>query len=93
MIDREMVTFVTLMHDVVDAADPIDIYEKIRRHVRDQEVDHAVMDVTGGKKVMSASAALAASELGIPLCYIAGAATRTRHGAIDSAAQPQHLSS
>lgn len=72
MIERGMVTYSGLVHDEVNGADPLDIYDTICRHIRGHETDAAVVDVTGGKKVMSASAALAASELGIPLCYIDG---------------------
>ncbi len=53
-----------------------DIYDDIRHCIlqqRNTETDMPlkhIMDITGGKKVMSASAAQAAWELNLPLCYI-----------------------
>lgn len=61
-------------HDTVNPVNPLDIYELVKKAVRparpgDPPV-RAIIDITGGKKVMSASAALAASQLDLPMCYI-----------------------
>jgi hypothetical protein len=72
MIERGLVTFSGLVHEEVSPTDPFGVYEAIRRNVIGREGEAAVVDVTGGKKVMSASATLAASELGLPVCYIDG---------------------
>ncbi|WP_163507091.1 hypothetical protein [Fodinicola acaciae] len=60
----------------VDPTDPLHLY----RHIQDAadnarpasggERPYVMIDITGGKKVMSASAALAASQLDLPMCYI-----------------------
>lgn len=58
-----------------DPADPLGIYEIVKKVVRPQSGVGAVstiIDITGGKKVMSASAALAASQLDLPMCYVDG---------------------
>ena len=61
-----------------DAADPADIYKVIHaaldeaRHLLDIEPEHAseYIDITGGKKVMSATSALVAWQLDLNICYI-----------------------
>ncbi|MBO3735478.1 hypothetical protein [Glycomyces niveus] len=61
----------------VDPNDPLSTYvhvkeaaERIRKRTgRDANV---VIDITGGKKIMSAAAALAASQLDLQMCYIDG---------------------
>jgi hypothetical protein len=66
--------FSQFMHDYVDPVNPIDIYELVKKAVRPVRPGdpplRAIIDITGGKKVMSASAALAASQLDLKLCYI-----------------------
>jgi hypothetical protein len=61
-------------HDTVDPVNPLDIYELVKKAVRPSRPGdppmRAIIDITGGKKVMSASAALAASQLDLPMCYI-----------------------
>ena len=58
-----------------DPSDPLSIYEIIKRRLEKlnrsgaQHVN-AYLDITGGKKVMSATAALAAWQLDLPLIYI-----------------------
>lgn len=61
----------------VDPNEPSGIYaqvehvvERIRR--RSPDPINAVIDITGGKKIMSAAAALAATQLELRLCYIDG---------------------
>jgi CRISPR-associated protein (TIGR02710 family) len=58
-----------------DPADPLGIYEIVKKAVRPPSGEGAVsaiIDITGGKKVMSASAALAASQLDLQMCYVNG---------------------
>jgi Csm6 HEPN domain len=61
-------------HDTVDPVNPLDIYELVKKAVRPTRPGdppiRAIIDITGGKKVMSASAALAASQLDLKMCYI-----------------------
>lgn len=61
-------------HDTVDPVNPLDIYEVVKKAVRPSRPGDpprkAIIDITGGKKVMSASAALAASQLDLKMCYI-----------------------
>ena len=59
----------------VEPTDPIKIYQLIKEVVRPArtgaaERPNVLIDITGGKKVMSASAALAAAQLDLPMCYI-----------------------
>jgi len=62
---------------LVDPNDPLTIYaqvkdevERIRRLTGRQA--NVVIDITGGKKIMSAAAALAATQLDLQMCYIDG---------------------
>ncbi|MFI6290902.1 hypothetical protein ACIBEJ_04915 [Nonomuraea sp. NPDC050790] len=61
-------------HRYCDPVDPTDIYEIVKKAVRPRRPDEAplkaIIDITGGKKVMSAGAALAASQLDLKMCYI-----------------------
>jgi CRISPR-associated protein (TIGR02710 family) len=62
-------------HQFCDPADPLGIYDIVKKAVRPPSGDGAVsamIDITGGKKVMSASAALAASQLDLQMCYVNG---------------------
>jgi hypothetical protein len=59
----------------VEPTDPMKIYQLINEAVRPAGNGGAarptiLIDITGGKKVMSASAALAAAQLDLPMCYI-----------------------
>jgi CRISPR-associated protein (TIGR02710 family) len=62
----------------VDPLRPVDLYERIRDAVEDlKRLDgianpKVVIDITGGKKSMSAGAALAAAQLDSRMCYIDG---------------------
>ena len=59
-----------------EPTDPLSIYRIIKRqlekmdHEQDTGLVNAYLDITGGKKVMSATAALAAWQLDLPLVYI-----------------------
>lgn len=62
-------------HAPVVPTDPLGIYRVVRSELEeleklDEEKPYAVIDITGGRKVMSAAAALAAWQLGLDLCYI-----------------------
>ncbi|MEJ3742491.1 TIGR02710 family CRISPR-associated CARF protein [Actinomycetes bacterium KLBMP 9797] len=55
--------------------DPMKIYQLIQEAARSagnggRIRPNIIIDITGGKKVMSASAALAAAQLDMPMCYI-----------------------
>jgi tetratricopeptide (TPR) repeat protein len=64
-------------HERCDPTDPLSIYRLIKARL-DQVAETArrrptaVIDITGGKKVMSAAAALAAWQLDLPLSYLDG---------------------
>jgi CRISPR-associated protein (TIGR02710 family) len=58
-----------------DPADPLGIYDIVKKAVRPPSGEgrvSAIIDITGGKKVMSASAALAATQLDLQMCYVNG---------------------
>jgi CRISPR-associated protein (TIGR02710 family) len=61
-------------HRYCDPVDPVEIYEIVKKAVRPRQTGEqplkAIIDITGGKKVMSAGAALAASQLDLKMCYI-----------------------
>lgn len=65
-------------HRQCNPADPKGIYKLIRDFLENQVPDvepkeicrHVVLDITGGKKVMSASGAFAAWQLNLGLCYV-----------------------
>jgi hypothetical protein len=66
--------FSQFQHVYCDPVDPIDIYEIVKKAVRPLQPGGppltAIIDITGGKKVMSAGAALAACQLDLKMCYI-----------------------
>lgn len=64
--------FSTVQTEYCDPADLVVIYEIVRSAAvgRDGAMLSTIIDITGGKKVMSAGAALAASQLDLPMCYI-----------------------
>jgi hypothetical protein len=61
-------------YEPCNPTDPLGIYEIVKRRVvgrrSDGQRQSAIIDITGGKKVMSATAALAAWQLDLPLCYV-----------------------
>jgi hypothetical protein len=64
------------MHESVAPTDPRSIYRVVKAKldgVTGGRQPYAVIDITGGRKVMSASAALAAWQLNLRLCYLEGA--------------------
>ncbi|MFE9658037.1 TIGR02710 family CRISPR-associated CARF protein [Micromonospora sp. NPDC006431] len=65
------------MHRPVQPTDPQGVYREVkdvlaRYDTPDGRKLSAIIDITGGKKVMSAAAALAAWQLNLDLCYIDG---------------------
>jgi hypothetical protein len=63
-------------HQEINPIDPIEIYAAIRTAI-DQtpainDSTSALVDITGGKKVMSATAGQSAWEARLPLCYVEG---------------------
>jgi CRISPR-associated protein (TIGR02710 family) len=63
-------------HKWVDPTDPQSVYREVKDVLRSMAEDgrklSAIIDITGGKKVMSAAAALAAWQLNLGLCYLDG---------------------
>jgi CRISPR-associated protein (TIGR02710 family) len=72
LISKKFLRHSAFNHVEVDPTDPVQIYDKIAQHLPKGSGHNNIIDVTGGKKVMSATAAIAASELDIPLCYVEG---------------------
>lgn len=62
--------FQDFRHVAVDPSDPLEMYESIARELAGVDPRRAVIDITGGRKVMSAAAALAAWQLNLGLTYI-----------------------
>ncbi|MEV4320511.1 hypothetical protein [Actinocrispum sp. NPDC049592] len=71
---RDRLAFSQIQVVYCEPADPIGIYEIVRKAVGPRHLGgpalKAIIDITGGKKVMSAGAALAASQLDLKMCYI-----------------------
>jgi CRISPR-associated protein (TIGR02710 family) len=63
-------------HKVCDGTDPYEIYRRVKEELEPArpgvERPSAMIDITGGKKVMSAAAGLAAWRLDLRLCYLDG---------------------
>lgn len=76
LVDNHILEPDQIHHQTIDPLDPSDIYEVIRQELEQTPTinDHtsALVDVTGGKKVMSATAGQAAWEMRVPLCYVEG---------------------
>ncbi|WP_199517284.1 hypothetical protein [Nucisporomicrobium flavum] len=68
------IKFSEVRHVTCDPVDPTSIYDIVLREVRSLlaagRPPRVIIDITGGKKAMSAGAALAASQLDLPMCYI-----------------------
>jgi hypothetical protein len=62
--------FEAFQHETVDSSDPLDMYAKIAKWLGGRDGRFAVIDITGGRKVMSAAAALAAWQLDLGLTYV-----------------------
>ena len=64
-------------HRSVNPTDPHSVYREVKAELErsatpDGRKPSAIIDITGGKKVMSAAAALAAWQLNLGLCYVDG---------------------
>jgi hypothetical protein len=62
-------------HSPCNPTDPLDIYKIVKAELdklqaEDGQRPTAIIDITGGRKVMSAAAALAAWQLELGLCYV-----------------------
>ncbi|WP_147252630.1 TIGR02710 family CRISPR-associated CARF protein [Micromonospora endolithica] len=59
-------------HNHVDATDPRVVYQIIKDFLSRSDIsrDRVILNITGGNKVMSAAAALAAWQLDLELCYV-----------------------
>ncbi|WP_067502168.1 hypothetical protein [Actinoplanes sp. TFC3] len=68
------IKFSEIRHVTCDPVDPTSIYDIVLKEVRSLlaagRPPRVIIDITGGKKAMSAGAALAASQLDLPMCYI-----------------------
>jgi hypothetical protein len=69
LITHGVIPFARIRHEEVDPTNPAEIYQLIQQSIP-RKNEPALVDVTGGKKVMSATAAQAAWELNVRLCYI-----------------------
>lgn len=56
----------------IDPTDPVQLYRTIRMEMERRGAQRAVIDITGGKKVMSATAAMSAWLMDLPLAYVEG---------------------
>jgi hypothetical protein len=70
LIDNKILNFADVRHGVVESFDPADIYDKLSGLIARQ--GKRVFDVTGGTKLMSATAGYLAWEHGYALCYLDG---------------------
>ena len=64
-------------HKLCNPTDPYEIYRKVKECLDENKIGaasneriRAIIDMTGGKKVMSAAAGLLAWRLNLPLCYV-----------------------
>ena len=76
LTSRRILKHSQIQHVQVNPIDAVDIYRAVRSAIDQTPTINdnrsALVDVTGGKKVMSATAAQAAWEVRIPLCYVEG---------------------
>jgi hypothetical protein len=72
LVNKGMIRPSRLQHVIVSATDPRDLHDKIVARITEAKQGSVLVDVTGGKKIMSATAAQIAWELKCPLCYIDG---------------------
>ncbi|HEY6790917.1 MAG TPA: hypothetical protein VI365_26775, partial [Trebonia sp.] len=77
LVKDGLLRYANFNHEQCDPTDPLSIYRLIKARLdqlatASRRRPTAVIDITGGKKVMSAAAALAAWQLDLPLCYLDG---------------------
>lgn len=76
LISREVMDHVQIAPVLCEAINPLSIYKLIHQQLEDssklldKEQPHNMIDITGGKKVMSAAAALVAWQLDMGLAYV-----------------------
>src|ERR1700751_3540990 len=70
LIDQKILNFADVRYSEVDSFDPADIYNKLSGLMARQGT--RIFDVTGGTKLMSATAGHLAWEHGYSLCYLDG---------------------
>jgi len=68
LTSRKIIPFSALNQEAVNPTNAAEIYKVVYNRIDRRKP--AIIDVTGGKKVMSATAAQVAWELGMRLCYI-----------------------
>ncbi len=68
---EKRIPFSNLRHAACNPTDARSIYEETRKQIPSSNTKQRIMiDITGGKKVMSATAALAAWQLDFEICYV-----------------------
>lgn len=74
VIGRGKLSASRFRHEPCDGIDPLSIYKEVKKQVAPDRPRarprSAIIDITGGKKVMSAAAALVAWRLNLRLCYV-----------------------
>jgi hypothetical protein len=70
LLDNNILTLPNIKYSEVDSFDPADIYKRLSELIPRQGT--RVFDVTGGTKLMSATAGYLAWEHGFSLCYLDG---------------------
>lgn len=70
LVGSDRLRFQDFRHVSVDSSDPLDMYQNIASALAERQGEHAMIDITGGRKVMSAAAALAAWQLNLGLTYV-----------------------
>jgi len=75
-----LIDFFSFKHVFVDAHDTQDIYEKLSEVLKSNE-ESILLDITGGTKVMSATAGALAWELNLDICYL-GEAFGAQHSVL-----------
>lgn len=72
LVMRKVLKHHQIRLEEIDVSDLDDIYNVVSKCILNKECSNVIIDITGGKKIMSASAAQAAWEIDAPLCYVEG---------------------
>lgn len=72
LVRKKILSYHQISLKKVDIHNLDDIYQTITRSIVEHKTSSVIVDITGGKKIMSASAAQAAWEINAPLCYVEG---------------------
>lgn len=73
LVDEKILSQFDIQTIPIDAFDPADIYDKLRQHLHRAHPtteQKKLFDITGGTKIMSATAGSLAWELNLDLCYL-----------------------